>query len=416
MKKAIRMKKMKKMKIKKIVLTVVLTLVTIFTFAQSFNVTSGAITLKQYNSEKDKSIKAFKIKEAKDYIDEAYKNEKTSNDPKMWMVRAKIYKIIAFNYSNLDDKAIFKATESHLQCMKPHPKKKNKIIIFKRWDEIDVFEGLINCANKLFNLAVESYQEGEFEKSLNLYEPIYKVIELDKEAKLKSIKITNESILYNSYLATRAMKNNELSKSYLQKLIDVKTNKPSIYSSMSNIYLEEGNNEKALEYLTIGRNLFDSDQGLISSEIDLYLKLGKSDELIEKLSNAIKLDPKNDIFYVVRGTCFQNNNKIENAISDYIIALDINTDQTTALNNISSCYLMQAEPIIKKMNNLSLSQTSKFNKLKLELRALYLKTLPYLEKYLELKPKDKQILNVLVEVYTKLEMYKQAKETKSKFK
>tara|TARA_B110000240_G_C13427856_1_gene422388 strand:- start:21 stop:1244 length:1224 start_codon:yes stop_codon:yes gene_type:complete len=407
---------MKKMKIKNGILTLVLLAITTLTFAQSHNVTSAAIIFKQYNSERDTLVKALKIKEAKEFIDQAYNNESTSNEPKMWMVRAKIYKIISFNYSDLDGGAIFKATESHLKCMQPHPKKKNKIIIYKKWDENEVFEGLIQCANKLFNLAVESYQEGNFQESLNLYEPIYKVIELDDEGKLKSIKITTESVLYNSYLAAKAMKNNELSKSFLQKLMDINSIRPSIYSSMSNIYLEEGNNERALECLTLGREIFNTDQGLINSEIDLYLKLGKSDELIKKLSNAIELDSINDIFYVIRGTCYQNRGDITKAIFDYNKALEINFEQATALNNISSCYLLQAEPIIKKMNNLSLSQTSKFNKLKLDLRSLYLKTLPFLKKYLELNPNDKQILNVLVEVYTKLDMYKEAKEVKLKFK
>ena len=404
------------MKIKNGILTLVLLAITTLTFAQSHNVTSAAIIFKQYNSERDTLVKALKIKEAKEFIDQAYNNESTSNEPKMWMVRAKIYKIISFNYSDLDGGAIFKATESHLKCMQPHPKKKNKIIIYKKWDENEVFEGLIQCANKLFNLAVESYQEGNFQESLNLYEPIYKVIELDDEGKLKSIKITTESVLYNSYLAAKAMKNNELSKSFLQKLMDINSIRPSIYSSMSNIYLEEGNNERALECLTLGREIFNTDQGLINSEIDLYLKLGKSDELIKKLSNAIELDSINDIFYVIRGTCYQNRGDITKAIFDYNKALEINFEQATALNNISSCYLLQAEPIIKKMNNLSLSQTSKFNKLKLDLRSLYLKTLPFLKKFLELNPNDKQILNVLVEVYTKLEMYKEAKEVKLKFK
>jgi tetratricopeptide (TPR) repeat protein len=407
---------MKKMKIKNGILTLVLLAITTLTFAQSHNVTSAAIIFKQYNSERDTLVKALKIKEAKEFIDQAYNNESTSNEPKMWMVRAKIYKIISFNYSDLDGGAIFKATESHLKCMQPHPKKKNKIIIYKKWDENEVFEGLIQCANKLFNLAVESYQEGNFQESLNLYEPIYKVIELDDEGKLKSIKITTESVLYNSYLTAKAMKNNELSKSFLQKLMDINSIRPSIYSSMSNIYLEEGNNERALECLTLGREIFNTDQGLINSEIDLYLKLGKSDELIKKLSNAIELDSINDIFYVIRGTCYQNRGDITKAIFDYNKALEINFEQATALNNISSCYLLQAEPIIKKMNNLSLSQTSKFNKLKLDLRSLYLKTLPFLKKYLELNPNDKQILNVLVEVYTKLDMYKEAKEVKLKFK
>ena len=404
------------MEIKNGILTLVLLAITTLTFAQSHNVTSAAIIFKQYNSERDTLVKSLKIKEAKEFIDQAYNNESTSNEPKMWMVRAKIYKIISFNYSDLDGGAIFKATESHLKCMQPHPKKKNKIIIYKKWDENEVFEGLIQCANKLFNLAVESYQEGNFQESLNLYEPIYKVIELDDEGKLKSIKITTESVLYNSYLAAKAMKNNELSKSFLQKLMDINSIRPSIYSSMSNIYLEEGNNERALECLTLGRKIFNTDQGLINSEIDLYLKLGKSDELIKKLSNAIELDSINDIFYVIRGTCYQNRGDITKAIFDYNKALEINFEQATALNNISSCYLLQAEPIIKKMNNLSLSQTSKFNKLKLDLRSLYLKTLPFLKKFLELNPNDKQILNVLVEVYTKLEMYKEAKEVKLKFK
>ena len=404
------------MKIKNGILTLILLVITTYTFAQSHNVNSGAIIFKQYNSEKDKLVKANKINEAKEFIDKAYNNESTSNEPKMWMYRAQIYKIIAFNHSNLDDKAIFKATESHLKCMQPHPKKKNKIIIYKKWDEKEVFNGLIQCANKLFNLAVEAYQEGDFQESLNLYEPIYKVIELDDEGQLKSIKITIESLLHNSYLAARALKNNELSKDFLQKLMDSNSKKPSIYSSMSDIYLEEGDNERALEYLSLGREIFETDQGLINSEIDLYLKLGKSDELIEKLSNAIELDSVNDIFYVIRGTCHQNRGDIKKAIFDYNKALEINSEQATALNNISSCYLLQAEPIIKEMNSLSLSQTSKFNKLKLDLRNLYLKTLPFLEKYLELNPKDKQILNVLVEVYTKLDMYKEAKEVKLKFK
>ena len=154
---------------KKIFLTIIISALTIVTFAQSQNITSSAIIFKQYNSEKDEAKKEAKIIEAKDYIDLAYENASTSNEPKMWMYRAQIYKIIAFNYSNLDSKAIFKSTESHVQCMQPHPKKKNTIIIYKKWPEQEVFNGLMQCANKLFNLAVESYQEGKYQESLDTF-------------------------------------------------------------------------------------------------------------------------------------------------------------------------------------------------------------------------------------------------------
>ena len=44
--------------IKKVILTLVLTVITTLTFAQSQHITSAAIIFKQYNSEKDKSVKA----------------------------------------------------------------------------------------------------------------------------------------------------------------------------------------------------------------------------------------------------------------------------------------------------------------------------------------------------------------------
>jgi len=330
------------------------------------------------------------------------------------MYRAKIYKMIALNHDSLDSDAIFKATESHLKCMQPHPKKKNKILIYKKWPKEEVLEGLVQCGYQLFNRATEEYNVGNYKNSLKHYTVIFDIMPFDEEDQLKRGNITKETILYNSFFSSNKMKDNAKSKELLQQLIDINFNEPAIYIQMSNIFLEEKNTDKALEYLSLGREMFEDDQGLINTEIDLYLKLGKSDELIEKLSNAIELDPENDIFYVIRGTCYQNNNKIEKAINDYNKALEINPEQITALNNISSCFLKQTDPIVKKMNNLSLSQTSKFNKLKLDLKNLYLKTLPYVKKYLELKPNDKSILNVLAEIYTKLEMYEEAKEVKGR--
>ena len=399
---------------KRIFLTIIISVLTIVTFAQSQNITSSAIIFKQYNSEKDKAKKEIKIIEAKDYIDLAYENASTSNEPKMWMYRAQIYKIIAFNYSNLDSKAIFKATESHVQCMQPHPKKKNKIIIYKKWPEQEVFNGLMQCANKLFNLAVESYQEGKYQESLDYYKPIHGVIDLDKEGQLKSIKITTESLIHNSYLCAKAMKNNDLSKDYLQKLMEMNSTNPSIYSSMSAIYLEEGDNDKAIEVLARGRELFNSDQGLINEEINLYIKLGRTEELITKLTVNIAAFPQNVSYYVIRGTCYQNSDDLDKAIKDYKEALTINPDHLTALNNISSCYLKQTEPIVKKLNALTYNQTSKYNMYKEQLKQIYLAALPNLEHYIQLEPTDKPLLNVLAEIYYKLEMYKESKETKAK--
>jgi len=380
--------------------TLVLVLFTNLIYAQKHNIVNASIALR--NEE---------YVDAKKYIDEAYETESTSNDAKMWNYRSQIYLQIALKQAKLDDNAVFKATEAHLKCLQTD--KKGRIVVRKWTAKEDVLAGIVQCGYKLFNKAIEEYNSGNYKSSLKHYNAIFNIIPLDTEDQLKRGNITTETIYMNSYLAASKMKDNKQSKEFLQMLIDVNFNDPSIFAYMSNIFLEEGNTDKALEYLALGRESFEEDQGLIESEINLYLKLGKSGELIEKLSNAIDLNPENDIFYVVRGTCYQNNNEIEKAIIDYNSALEINPEQKIALNNISSCLLKQTDPIVEKMNNLSLSQTSTFNKLKLDLKNLYLKTLPYVKTYLELEPNDKSILNVLAEIYTKLEMYKEAKEIKA---
>ena len=59
---------------------------------------------------------------------------------------------------------------------------------------------------------------------------------------------------------------------------------------MSNIYKSEDKMEKAIEYLSLGRDMFEDDQSIINTEINLFIELGRTLELIEKLGEAIELD------------------------------------------------------------------------------------------------------------------------------
>ena len=398
---------------RKIVLALVVSVSSITVFAQSQNITTSAIALRQYNSEKDLDRKKEKIIEAKEYIDLAFLNSSTSNEPKMWMVRAKVYKMIAFNHPLLDKDAIFKATYSHIQCMQPHPKKKNKIIIFKKWPEEEVFEGLMQCANKLFNLSVAAYEDGRFQESLDLYGPIYTIIDLDKEGKLKDIKITTEALTYNSYLAAKAMNISDLSKNLVKKLIKIKSTKPIIYSEISSIYLQEDSIDYALDYLEEGRKIFPDNQGLMNDEINLYMKLNRTDDLIVKISDNIKDQPGNESYYVVRGNCYQSNDKIDSAILDYQSALNINPDNLIALNNISSCYLKKTEPIYKRKEKLSYN-SSKHARYDKDLETIHKLILPYLEHYVSIEPEDKQMINILGKIYYKLEMFDKEKSLRNR--
>ena len=396
--------------IRKGILTLVLIVITTLTFAQSQHITSAAIILKQYNSEKDKSVKVLKIKEAKEFIDKAYDNESTSNAPKMWMYRAKIYKMIALNHSSLDSDAIFKATESHLKCMQPHPKKKGKIMIYKKWPKEEVLEGLVQCGYQLFNKATEEYNSGNYKSSLKHYTAIFDIMPFDEESQLKRGNITKETILYRSFLSTNKMKNNAKSKELLQQLIDINFNEPAIFSYMSAIYVEEGNTEKALEYLSLGRYMFEDDQSLLNTEINLYIQLGRTSELIEKLGEAIALDKENDLLYFNRGTIYDQEGDLANATKDYLTALELNPSAFGANYNLGALYFNTAIEENNKAN--ATSNNSVYKKLKAKAGDLFAKALPYLETAHELNIEDKNTLLSLKQLYYMNGDYAKSEEMK----
>ena len=170
---------------------------------------------------------------------------------------------------------------------------------------------------------------------------------------LKNSGITSDYLVFQQFFAYKNLNQLDEAKLALEKLIDNQYENPIIYNLISDIYLSENDEANALRYIALGRERFSQDQSLVDSEINLYITLGRTDELIENLSASIASYPDNVSYYVIRGTCYQNSNKLQEAILDYKSALNINPDHLTALNNISACYLSMTEPIITKLNALS---------------------------------------------------------------
>jgi tetratricopeptide (TPR) repeat protein len=393
---------------KKAIFTILLAVISSIAFAQSQNITSAAILLKQYSSEKDTSVQTLKIKEAKEFIDQAFANESTSNEPKMWNYRAPIYLQIALKKPSLDEDAILKATEAHIKCLQKD--EKGRIIVRKWTEEEDVLSGLINCGFLLFKYAIDKYDAQDYTGALKYYNAIFDIIPFDTEGQLKKGNITKETVLYNSFFASRDMKDNAKSKELLQQLMDIDFNKPAIYVNMSNIYLEEKNNDKALEYLASGRKIFKGDQSLITTEINLFIKLGRTSELIEKLGEAIALDSGNALLYFNRGTIYDQEGDFLNAEKDYIASLERNPNAFDANYNLGALYFNEGASTKNKANETSNNKL--FEKLKKEADAFFTKALPFLEIAYKLNAKDRNTLLALKQLYYFKEDYPKSEEMK----
>ena len=369
---------------KKIILTTLLLVITNLIFAQKHNIVNASIALRNEN-----------YAEAKKYIDEAYETESTSNEPKMWNYRAPIYLQIALKEPSLDKDAAFKATEAHIKCLQKD--KKGRIIVRKWTSEEDILVGIVQCGHKLFNIAIDEYNAGNYQSSIKYYSAIFDIIPLDEEDQLKRGNITRETILYNSFFASNKMKDNSTSKDLLQQLIDINFNEPAIYIHMSNIHIEEGNTDKALEYLALGRDMFEEDQGLINTEINLYIQLGRTSELIGKLGEAIALDDENDLLYFNRGTIYDQEGKLANAEKDYLKALELNPSSFGANYNLGALYFNKGVETNNKANDTS--NNAVYEKLKKQGKVSFTKALPYLEAAHELNTEDKNTLLSLKQLY-----------------
>jgi tetratricopeptide (TPR) repeat protein len=349
-------------------------------FTQGFNVQSAADAFKdlQYAKTVERRLKDFS--DAKKFIDEASSNEQTANDPKMWYYRGMIYLSMDQDTNevirNLDIDAIEKSAISFIKCMKADVKKNYS-------EECD--NNIWRSGVRLYNKATAALNKGDYERASRYFNLTLEIIPLDKDNNLKRNTITPDMTMY--YLAKSALraKDNVKAKEYLQKLIDAKYHDPTIYLQMEKVYLEEKDTAKALAYIDQGRKIFDDNTALLNEEIHIYTLQGKIDELIIKFSDAINLNPDNEMLFYNRGVMYDQKKDIAKAESDYKKAIELKPDFMDANYALGVLYFNQAADLANTANQIK--NNEEFEKAKKKYEQKFKDAAPYLEKALELNPK-----------------------------
>tara|TARA_B110000008_G_C16492680_1_gene372796 strand:- start:83 stop:547 length:465 start_codon:yes stop_codon:yes gene_type:complete len=147
------------------------------------------------------------------------------------------------------------------------------------------------------------------------------------------------------------------------------------------------------------------------------MKMGKStEEIIQKLTDAIEIDNSNEILFIIRSQQYSLISEMIKAEDDLLEALEINSESASANNNLASLYLSMTEPLVKKRNDLSYRETKKIDDLDKQIQQLQRSSLPFLVKYISIKEGneevDKAALNTLSTIYYNLGMEKESIETR----
>jgi len=189
-----------------------------------------------------------------------------------------------------------------------------------------------------------------------------------------------------------------------------------ITKNIALIYVEQGQNVKAIEAINKAKQLNPNDYNLLISEANIRYKIGEVDKYKELIEKAISLQPNNvDLIYNL-GVVASEINDHENAKKYYSKVLDIDPNYTNALIGSAALIINQEQSIVDEMNSLGASKADdkRFEQLKIKRNQLYLDAIPYLEKALEIAPKNIEAAKSLMSLYSAIDDSAKFKELKTK--
>ena len=363
---------------KRIIALIILTSTISWAFAQKNNVQSAA-----------NSFKYKEFAEAKKYIDLASKHVKTANSSKMWYYRGRIYLAIhESGNTKLDADAIAKSVTSLMTCLDVDKSKMHE-------DSSRIY--LMNGAIKCFVEGVNKYRAKDYVKASELYTLVLKTLAYDKNKDLARNNVSEKSIYLNLYYAAHGADDKAKSKEYLAKLIELNYNDANIYRFMSQILLEEGDTGAALGYIEKGRDRFYDNKDLILDQVTLSIKMGKSDELLKRMSEDIEYDDGNSTLYLVRGILYEKNGEQEKAKEDYLIALELNPAYFIAAYNLGAMFYNDG---VKVRNDAKeIVSNTEYAKEKAKADVLFKNAIPHFEAAHEIDPTDNDTIQRLIRLY-----------------
>ncbi len=191
--------------------------------------------------------------------------------------------------------------------------------------------------------------------------------------------------------------------------------RPDIIANLLFAYGKLGKDEEAINFIQKAKQEDPDNLDLIIGEGNYYLKKGDNEKFAAAMQKAVELDPKNKLINFNLATAYYQLKKYDEAKKYYEKTIELDPNYVDAYKGLAFIVLAPEEGITKEMNKdevlMNDALYNKYNKQRLD---LYRKSLPYLEKALQVKPDDETVLVMLKKIYRDLEMKDKYKEVKAK--
>jgi tetratricopeptide (TPR) repeat protein len=345
------------------------------------------------------------LDKALESIESAVRHRKTKDDEKAWFYRGNVYVALYYTqneaYKNLVTNPLDSALKSYEKSLQLDDKEKYKA---------DVLDRIKLLSEGFFNEGVTQYNEKK--NYSEAFKNFKKSMDLSKQYKAETDTIQKISTYYAANSLELDGKAAE-ALPYYKEALEIGYRNPSLYSALARVSTETiQDTVQALNYLSQGRKVYPDDFNLIIAETNIFLAQGNTEKALENLKIAVKKDTSNATIWFAVGTNYErmmNQQDVDSlktafmneAINAYEKALEINPDYFKAVYNLGAIYTNRARDLEIIAGNIPFDQQEKYDSVKKLASENLEKARPYLEKALEIEPDDLDVMRVLKEIYAR---------------
>ena len=191
--------------------------------------------------------------------------------------------------------------------------------------------------------------------------------------------------------------------------------KGEIAKNIALIYMQKGDNDKAIAAMDNAKAENPGDTSLLLSEADMYYQMGDMAKYKEIMEEVVKADPNNAVLYYNLGVTTGELGDIDQAIAYYQKAVELDPTMINAYNNMALVTIDKRDPLVEEMNNLGMSKADnkRYAELGDQIKEIYKEALVYLEKVFELDPTRVETARTMMNIYSLLGDEAKAAEMKT---
>lgn len=189
-----------------------------------------------------------------------------------------------------------------------------------------------------------------------------------------------------------------------------------IAKNIALIYIEKGEDEKAIAAMEDAKQANPNDATLMQAEADMYYRMGDMAKYREIMEKIVEQNPDDAVLYYNLGVSTAELGEKDRAVDYYKKAIELDPEMSNARINIAYIILSKEAPLVEQMNKLGMSKADqkKYEELSKERQEIFKEALPHLQKVVQIDPSNIEAHRTMMNIYYQINQPEKAEEMKQK--